>query len=382
MIKAFKFLIFLTILTIFVVSMVAAREQEKAIFKTIFSFSQRAGQTWDSDSFARVAYSIYCDPSRVKHCQISLVKNDAVIKQVPQDINENKCLACFAFEERVPLFREPVELRVVGQPTLLQSLKYFFYVAVAAMIGVFALGYQLLRMRARMLSAEVQHLKFESEVKDKMSKVARQMAHDIRSPLTALNAIKGVIESQVDREIVKLLSQSIDRISAIAEDILQKGREWAVEISPRMVRFNAIQAIEELIDEKRMSFPMATFEMRSDLKSTEVHLSQGAFKRVVSNILNNAVESYPQKDGTIFVFCESKENFFLFDIVDRGHGVPREILQKLGKVPEITSKKNGNGLGVYNARQTVEAWGGRFAIESEVSNGTRVSIAVPLANPL
>ena len=66
---------------------------------------------------------------------------------------------------------------------------------------------------------------------------------------------------------------------------------------------------------------------------------------------------------------------------DNGKGIPPDILTKLGNRGETHGKAGGSGLGLYHARTTVESWGGRLRIESEVGKGTTVLVTLPAVPP-
>jgi len=68
-------------------------------------------------------------------------------------------------------------------------------------------------------------------------------------------------------------------------------------------------------------------------------------------------------------------------VEDTGHGVPASILSRLGEKGVTFGKPEGHGLGIYFAKSTVEAWGGRFQIDSDSGSGTVVEITLPRSTP-
>jgi hypothetical protein len=105
--------------------------------------------------------------------------------------------------------------------------------------------------------------------------------------------------------------------------------------------------------------------------------------RHISNILVNAVEA--TKDSfspTIKVVltlnqCDSQ---ILLLFTGNGCGIPDEVISKVGTKGFCHGKKNGNGLGLYYAVETVKLWNGKFKISSRLGEGTEIEIALPRAS--
>jgi hypothetical protein len=64
-------------------------------------------------------------------------------------------------------------------------------------------------------------------------------------------------------------------------------------------------------------------------------------------------------------------------IGDNGHGIPKEVLAKLGVRGGTYGKSEGNGMGLYHARTSLERWGGSLGVESEPGNGTEITLRLP-----
>lgn len=102
------------------------------------------------------------------------------------------------------------------------------------------------------------------------------------------------------------------------------------------------------------------------------------FKRLLSNLINNAVEAL-ENNGQVIVSLTQNQDYALLSITDNGHGIPSELLTRLTQKGETHGKKDGFGFGLYHARMTVESWGGGLKIESTINKGTTVSLLLPLA---
>lgn len=205
------------------------------------------------------------------------------------------------------------------------------------------------------------------------AEVAKQVAHDIRAPVSALN-ILAARSSMRDSER-SLLSQSIQRISQIADDLLAKERSKAAVKSVSIVK-----VVSEIVNEKRLA-------LNSDLKQLKLQnetdgdaralADETLLSRIISNLINNAVEAI-QSEGTIDVVISHVDSMVEIAIVDSGVGIPPDVLTRIGQ-PGYTTKSEGSGLGLYMAIKAAKAWGGDLVIESKMGRGSRVSLKLPSA---
>lgn len=221
--------------------------------------------------------------------------------------------------------------------------------------------------------------------------IATQVAHDIRSPLSALNMITSSLQG-LESEQKELIKSSIQRINDIANDLLKKGKSSPVENSDPSASINEVETVlinplvESIITEKRLQFNNKTnlniAASTNQVYGGFIHINSSDLKRVLSNLINNSVEAIDKKSGTIEVFLDSNTQFALIKIKDNGPGIPPHILDKLGNESVTYGKDStdsGSGLGVLHAKKTIESMQGKFSITSKLGVGTEVTISLPLA---
>ncbi|MGK5084444.1 HAMP domain-containing sensor histidine kinase [Bdellovibrionota bacterium FG-1] len=225
--------------------------------------------------------------------------------------------------------------------------------------------------------------------------LAAQVAHDIRSPLAALDNVIGNIRELPEDDRV-LVRTAVNRIKDIANNLIEKNRELKSNhqndrSTPTEVSTHAevemIQLLSSLVDplitEKRMQFRSkigVQIDGRIDASSYGLFASiqPTEFKRVLSILINNAVEVLEDK-GTVILTLAGNGNEIAICIADNGKGIPPEILAKLGQRGETYGKQGGSGLGLYHARTTIERWSGKLTLRSELGRGTSVIITLPQA---
>jgi signal transduction histidine kinase len=218
-----------------------------------------------------------------------------------------------------------------------------------------------------------------------------QVAHDIRSPLAALEVVsRNVAQLPEDKRI--LIRSAVGRIRDIANNLLERHRAQTAGVgdstalsapdtaSPQLLS----SLLDPVVSEKRLQFRShfrVEIELRLDASSYGLFaaVQPVEFKRLVSNLVNNAVESFGESAGAVSVGLSSRDGRALVSVQDNGKGIPPEVLAKLGRRGETHGKAGGSGLGLHHARTSAESWGGSLEIASGVGKGTTTTVLLPLA---
>ncbi len=245
---------------------------------------------------------------------------------------------------------------------------------------------------------------------ESQTKLAKQVAHDIRSPLSALNIITSTL-TDVPEEKRLLIRNSVQRINDIANDLLQKGKSAAsassnfLDFGPEsgMIAATSKNAsdiagnnsaglntseknlsikqnycflvstvVDNIVSEKRIQYrEKINVHINVDLKKSFglfVNANPNELSRVISNLVNNSVEALPNQSGNVDVSVfDNSENKICIQIKDNGSGIPKHILAKLGQAGVTHGKDNtqsGSGLGVYHAMKTIQEIGGEIIFQS------------------
>ena len=228
-----------------------------------------------------------------------------------------------------------------------------------------------------------------------VGKMASQVAHDIRSPLSALNMIltsdRGFPEDK--RMIVR---NSINRINDIANALLRKGREPESAGAKGGERGDGqtkavmlVSLIDAIISEKRIEYRnRMEIDINADLNGGYglfARIDAAELARAVSNLINNAVEAIDGPGSVTVKVSSQTDDLVSISVSDSGRGVPSWIISRLGE-PGFTYGKNdrqggGNGLGLAHAKGLAESVGGSLAIRSQERIGTSVIMNLPKADP-
>ncbi|MEQ1919022.1 MAG: hybrid sensor histidine kinase/response regulator, partial [Elusimicrobiota bacterium] len=235
-----------------------------------------------------------------------------------------------------------------------------------------------LRASMKVLAARIVEYQKElvaSAQREAVAEMAAQVAHDIRSPLAALDsALKDI--AHIPEEKRSLLRAASGRIRGIAEGLLDKNRAARAGGAPP----SALEPlIESVVEEKRLLIPeKVKLSAAGDDGADGIFaaIDPGAFKRVLSNLLNNAIESL-NGGGTIDITVKTDARLVRVTVTDDGKGIPPDILARLGERGVSWGKEGGSGLGLSHAKAFAEAHDGRLEITSEIGKGTSAALILP-----
>lgn len=226
-----------------------------------------------------------------------------------------------------------------------------------------------------------------NQAKEKLVEIASQVAHDIRSPLSAMNIAIAKMNG-LDQESREILSSVSGRISQIANDLLERSKGRVIsnpkdlKSEPREANVQGVPLaplVRQLVHEKKIEHEQNSgvdividFDINS---SVQVFGVASDIQRIVSNLINNSVDASNAKEiNVITVSIRNYDDITELTIGDTGKGIPEDVLGKLGSRGYSFGKESGNGLGIYDAKLKIESWHGRINILSKVNHGTLITL--------
>lgn len=228
-------------------------------------------------------------------------------------------------------------------------------------------------------------LQNDLKISRELEKNYKQVAHDIKSPLAALNSGLKYLDN-VPKGKKKIIDHAISRITDISNQLLIKGQQNNKSNFSKINQesiYLLSSLIESLVTEKRLeyrSYPDVIIDFMINEKSYGLFakICSIEFKRILSNLINNSIEAFEGKKGKIIVKITHQSSRVKISIKDDGYGMSEETLEKI-KTGIYTNKQEGCGLGLSHAKKYVETWGGEIEIYSKLKEGTDVRIFLPLA---
>lgn len=206
----------------------------------------------------------------------------------------------------------------------------------------------------------------------KMARLSRQVAHDLRSPIAAIKAISRDIGGHSE----EILKSTIDRLDELVRDLsMEDGKRSAYNpILQKLINVSIAEKETEFAD-KNVAIGV---DWLDSLGYARLPGNPFTWRRVLSNLLNNAIEASDSPTIKIVVGkSQSNSKLIEIQIKDNGRGIPKQLISRLGKTVVSYGKPNGRGIGLSTALTFLESLGGEVKIESIEGRGTSVILLSP-----
>jgi signal transduction histidine kinase len=206
-----------------------------------------------------------------------------------------------------------------------------------------------------------------------IGETASMVAHDLRNPLQGITgAVHLLREEALTREerdeMLQLIHGSVEYSDSIVRDLLEYSGE--IQLKPAETTTKTI--IRDAIKTVKIPEKITVQDLSEDHEITADH---GKMKRVLINLLENAIDAMPQ-GGTLTITSKQPDRMVEIAVSDTGPGMPEKVLENLWK-PLQTTKAKGLGLGLAICKRVVDAHGGTICMKSKVGEGTTVTVRVP-----
>jgi PAS domain S-box-containing protein len=225
-----------------------------------------------------------------------------------------------------------------------------------------------------------------AELDELRSDLTSMLFHDMRSPLgNVISSLQLLNDPPPADETVKsLLSislRSARRLSRMIDSLLDLRRLEEGRAVIRRTKVSLAALAAEAVEEAQ---PVAEgkgiiLQMNIPLALPTVEADSDMIRRVISNLLDNAVK-YTPSGGNIRLTAESAEQGVLFSVTDSGPGIPTEerhrIFDKYSRIERVGAPK-GLGLGLAFCRLAVKAHGGRIWVDSPAEGGASFRFTLP-----
>jgi signal transduction histidine kinase len=211
------------------------------------------------------------------------------------------------------------------------------------------------------------------------------VAHEVRNPLNAIGmALQRLRDEYRPVEdpagyvrMVELTQGEVRRLDAIVEEFLGLARPLALR--PAGVRpADLVRDVAALVEAEARARGVAV-AVRAAPDLPEARLDRDRIAEVLLNLVRNALDAMPG-GGRLTLEAGVAGDSLALAVEDSGAGIPPDLLPRIFE-PWVTTKTRGLGLGLALARRTVEAHGGRLAVDSAPGRGSRFSLTLPLAGP-
>lgn len=222
-----------------------------------------------------------------------------------------------------------------------------------------------------------------SERESAWREMAKQVAHEIKNPLTPMKLNiqhlqrargKGKEYNEYIERVTATLIEQIDNLSNIATEFsnfaqIPNARNQVFELAGQLKKVIDLFATDE---RAKIKFDCKGFEL------LKVNADREQLSRAIINLIKNAIQSIPDdKTGNICVSLNRRDHMAVIAVSDDGLGIPVELREKLFS-PSFTTKTSGMGLGLAIVKNIVENFSGKIWFETESGIGTTFYIEIPV----
>ena len=224
----------------------------------------------------------------------------------------------------------------------------------------------------------------KSEREASWRQMARQMAHEIKNPLTPMQLLtqrllmQSVDNLQEYKEVVhssaKALLQGIESITTTTEALSNFAKTPMLPLEP----INIVESVCYTVDLFRNNEENVNIDFSSTLNKAMVMVDKEMVGHVFNNLLKNAIQAIPEgRKGMIIVKIYHNVTDVIISITDNGVGIPEKNRDKLFNV-NFTTKTKGMGLGLLVVKNVVDQAKGKIEFRSENGDGTTFLVSFPL----
>ena len=218
-----------------------------------------------------------------------------------------------------------------------------------------------------------------TEREEAWREMAKQVAHEIKNPLTPMRlSVQSFLRKfdPEDKDIHKkveeysnTLIQQIDTMSKIAEAFSSFAKMPAQKLEP----LDLVKVVEHALD----IFTDVFISFSSAKETLEADFDRDQLNRIVTNLVKNAIQSIPEnKMPKIEVNLFEENSRIHIKVKDNGSGIEESIREKIFE-PKFTTKTSGMGLGLPMVKSIIEAYDGNITYETILGEGSLFEVSFP-----
>jgi len=263
------------------------------------------------------------------------------------------------------------------------------YILISSLLGLFLLGgsYLMFQLRKSRLQVEEQNLELNelNATKDRFFGI---IAHDIRSPIAALQSVDGQMNHYAKKGDTNKLIQLSGMVGGTAKrlnNLLDNLLNWAM-LQTKTIPYHPEEVrLFEIVKEASELFLTNATDKKIKIKievdtALSIVADRNAIQTIVRNLLSNALKFSPEK-SEVRIEAIKDEGHVLISIIDQGVGMTSQQLESIYEIGKKSSSgtkgEAGTGLGLVLVKELVEYNKGEIRIESVIGQGTSIIVKMP-----
>lgn len=225
------------------------------------------------------------------------------------------------------------------------------------------------------------------ETKKRLTRFVADVSHEFRTPLASIHVCLQSLQQyemkpQEQQEFLQDINQETQRLIYLVEDLLELTRREEVADKREIVSLRQLmeEVLSTAVPRARRKELKVFDELPDNLPS--LNISPEAFKRVLFNILDNAIKFTPA-GGWLKITAAADNTDVIITVQDTGCGIPEDelphIFERFYRVDQARSRDlGGTGLGLAICKEIVELYGGAIRVESQEEKGSTFTLTLPL----
>ncbi|MGI0522869.1 HAMP domain-containing sensor histidine kinase [Rhizobium giardinii] len=210
------------------------------------------------------------------------------------------------------------------------------------------------------------------------------VSHELRSPLSRLQAAVGVLQQNPMRltAMIERMGREVERLDELVGEILTLAR-LSEHSTPRFDRqtLDVVDLVREIVEDAGFEGQTRGITVRyTGVDSFVASVNGELIYRALENVIRNAI-AHTKTGTTVLVTSEVKEKQLFLSIEDEGCGVPENELEAVFQPfsqSSTATTRSGFGLGLAITRRAAEWHGGGAKAENKASGGLRIVITIPV----
>lgn len=216
------------------------------------------------------------------------------------------------------------------------------------------------------------------------------VSHEMRTPLTSIRGFSQTllnswdkIDEESKKKFIKIIEEQSNRLINLVENVLTVSKINADKPIFRQVNVNSsIEKVVQMLSLKYKDYKLTT-HFNNHLPSSM--LDEEKFQQIMTNLIDNACK-YSEIGNEIEITTSfANSDYVKITVKDNGVGIKEEDLDKIFQKfirleNHLTSKTQGNGLGLYITKNLVDAMHGKISVTSKIGVGTEFCIEFPFYN--
>jgi len=222
------------------------------------------------------------------------------------------------------------------------------------------------------------------------SRFLANMSHELRTPLNAIMGFSDIMRQKIFGslpgkyvEYADLIHDAGSHLLDLINDVLDMSKIEAARYELSLERLDAREPVQAALRLMRLQADEVGIQLRGALPSQplEADADGRALKQITLNLISNALKFTP-RGGLVTVTLRASAGMLDLSVADSGVGISATDLQRLGRpfeqAGDVSQQAKGTGLGLSLVRAFAELHGGEMNIESQLGEGTAVTVRLPV----